>query len=78
MAIKEIYPKTDSNVRLKQHSLQPEYAEKAMKIVINVIPEAFIGNPVSLKGAGNHLDSRSLLKTCWDKLCGNDGFDLMP
>ena len=49
-----------------------------MKIVINVIPEAFIGNPVSLKGAGNHLDSRSLLKTCWDKLCGNDGFDLMP
>jgi len=57
LAIKEIYPKTDSNVRLKQHSLQPEYAEKAMKIVINVIPEAFIGNPVSLKGAGNHLDS---------------------
>ena len=46
-----------SSVRLKQHSLQPEYAEKAMKIVINVIPEAFIGNPVSLKDAGNHLDS---------------------
>jgi len=58
--------------------LQPEYAEKAMKIVINVIPEAFIGNPVSLKDAGNHLDSRSLLKACGDKLRGNDGFDLMP
>ena len=49
-----------------------------MKIVKNAIPEAFTANPVSLKDAGNHLDSRSLLKACWDKLRGNDGFDLMP
>jgi len=41
------FAKAISSVRLKQHSLRPEYAEKTMKIVINVIPEVFIGNPVS-------------------------------
>jgi len=40
-----------TTVRLKQHNLQLECAEKAMKISINVIPEVFIGNP---EGASKH------------------------